>query len=216
MRVTDYLDWTVADTKGVLTYCFQDRQTFIASQNPTGGAGNTGLAVSKIKKITVWALPRSVNAANATSMYQTLFSVPCLTSVNNENQSVEAQDTTTSMAQMATTVNPTFNVKWTKIGYANFDHVFRSSQLLPVRVDASDGSSSGWACFQLSIIDPDNNTVVTDAVQLAVTVEFAQTLPIASAAAVSVAYSATFGAPPTPLYANQYMMTELVKVQNQV
>lgn len=210
VRATDYLDWTPGDTNAVLNYAFRQVQSFF-----TVGALSPK-PISKIDRVTVYVLPRASNAAIASTSFMALYNTPALSSVNDETQTAGAQNTQRAVSQRSTLVNPTFNTKWVKVGYTNFNKTFNSSQLLPVRVDTADGTSAGINLFELAMLDVDSGESFKDAVQLRVDVEYTQTLSTTTNQEISTVYTNSFGATITPVFAQTYAQVELLSVADTV
>lgn len=182
VEAVEFTDFKPTTEKPVLNYHFRDIQTFFAP----GTIGGSGTNVAKLNRIEVYALPRAVNGAVASTSYAILYGTPAYSGITPE-----AATGARLVSQHNKLVNPTFNVHWQRVGSTNFDTVFKSSQLLPVRY-SENTATSGLVGFQLSAIDPDNKAIITDPIQLKIVSVYTVTLPVETTIQVAETYTQSF------------------------
>lgn len=195
----EFLDFTATPEKPVLNYIFNDKQQYFSAGPVSGSDSN----ISRLEKIEVWALPKSVNAAVATSSYAAMFATPCL------RTGTLAGEVPRSLSQRTTFINPTFNTKWVKVGISDFRKLFSDALVRPVYTKQNE-TIQGVVGFQLTLIDPDDQTIQNGPVQLKVKITYVQTLPVETTVSVAIDHSDSFIDIPTPVeFTDQFAIMEL-------
>lgn len=199
VQCTEFLDFTATPEKPILNYVFNDKQQYFSAGPVSGSDSN----ISRLEKIEVWALPKSVNAAVATSSYAAMFATPCL------RTGTLAGEVPRSLSQRTTFINPTFNTKWVKVGMSDFRKLFSDALVRPVYTKQNE-TIQGVVGFQLTLIDPDDQTIQNGPVQLKVKITYVQTLPVETTVSVAIDHSDSFIDIPTPVeFTDQFAIMEL-------
>lgn len=197
-----FIDFVGTEAAPVLKYAFGLLQESLG----TADTGEKLTSTIRLNRVKVFSLPRSVNAANASSSYLALFGLP----VAQADEGFPANQNL--LAQRNTLVNPTFNVNWVLIGNADFDKLYRDTQYEPT---VSESTPYGYNVFSLTFRDPDVNAktkVITEPIQLCVEIDFTETLPIASTVKTGQLYEKAFLETGSPEIVSQLAMLTLEKI----
>lgn len=180
-KVTDYFPYAVdSSSKGVLTY------TYDLAQNLAFPGSGVGASVrSHVKRVKVYAYPRSVNAANAENLYTALTAVPLRLVTATSDRTIVAH-------QQSHTVMPTFTPSWKKVADIDYQKLMKDTEGIAVFA-----GQSGMVLFQLAVVNPDNAVVeVGTEYQFKVEIILNQPIPLQSRIKNSVQYLDNYGSVP--------------------
>jgi len=157
-RVERYFDTELTTALPVNIYYFDEIQKFFAAGSEISETGNV---LARPKTITAYVLPRARNSDVSTSTYVAACCVQANASISKR-----------TLANVQNTViKPDFNIEWKKVYHLNVDKTFRNTTLEPFM------NKAGFSLFEISIINPDDGTVVTEPVQVRLVITYAQNMP---------------------------------------
>lgn len=135
----------------------------------------------RIKRVSLYVLPRASNAEVANSTFVAVCGVRGVTAEGSTLQ---------ILGNSQTVVHPDFKLGWQRVATWNYSKLFSDTQIVPEYQDGGDLVNTGF----VGIYNPDDGSVFDSNVQLRWDIEVANPLPIASE---KVAASALFTSPTT-------------------
>ena len=163
--VTDFFDSTGDET-------LQYQQIQMSMENPLGmlHAQGTPTPFGRVEKFDLYALPRSVNAAVASSTLAVLFGLPVVGGSVPSDETTAGNEAKGTAATRTTILTPTSVSDWVHVGHWDRKTLELSSQSL----QAQQGMTVLGA---MTVVDPDKWTPVTSKIQYMAKTTIRQSLP---------------------------------------
>lgn len=211
VKVSDFVD---SDPGHLSTYWF-DIDSNGLELFPTVASAKMGPRC-RVKRVTVYALPRFVNSDVSAASVLVCFAVPVTVGCSDPN---ESSTTSQSAASKSTLLTPTAVSDWVKVGYWNAEKLFSTTDMSPAFHNAGNGTLSLQPLGTIGVYNPDNGSLIenTKPIQLRYDIEYSITIPpltsvYGTVTNYTVDSSNNFSYPKNPTYTEKVAMPCMVNV----